>query len=137
MKMFIRGFINIVLWILCFPIYVLLSPYRYYKGVRGFDDRLYYFAIFGREVIGGLSGKVRVGTHKGSILYQTDTFEVWRTKSFRWFFRDSQKRNIASLLKMRVYNFWVDEDGYLFIKVFTNKKLIEKHINECKHEKVE
>ena len=137
MKKFLKELLNIVAWVLCFPIYVLLSPYRYYKGIRGFDDRLYYFVTFGREIIGGLSGKVRIGTNSKHVIYQSEKFELWRTKSFRWLFHDSEGRNISSLMKMRVYNFWVDEDGYLFIKVFTNKKLIEKHINECKHEKVE
>ena len=129
-KKFLKELLNIVMWILYLPFYVLQAPYRYYKLFRGFYDRLFYFVIFGREIIGGLSGKVRIGTNSKSIIYQSEKFELWRTKSFRWLFHDSEGRNISSLMKMRVYNFWVDDDGYLFIKVFTNKKLIEKHTQE-------
>jgi len=118
-----KNILNIVVWLLLLPFYVLISPYLWYRELRGFDIRLNRFLTYGRVLIGGYHGKLKIGTTINNVIYQTENFDI-NGKIFDW--RDSDNKNINYLLKMRVYNYWV-EDDYLFIKVFKNDKLIEKH----------
>ena len=92
------------------------------------ETRLFNFLTLGRSLIGGYDGKIKIGTKKGNIIYQSENFG-FNGMIGKWI--DDDGRNITKLLKLRVYNYWVDEDGYLFVKVFNNPTLIDKHKKVC------
>ena len=122
---------NFILWLfLGLPMHILCSPIRWYQDILGVPQRLNRFLNFGRTVIGGYSGKLRVGTtHQNKDIIFEGEFNT---------INDSFQCNLKSCLnkylgRMRVYDYRVDEEGYLHIKVFTNPELIKKY-NETKSE---
>lgn len=117
-----KKIVNLLFCILYLPITILLSPIIWYRFIRGYTERLSIFLTFGRPVIGGFSGKLKVGTKLSNVIYQSDNFDIWGNP---FNYTDNEKRKLKHLLKMRVYNFWL-EDDYLFVKVYHNDKLIEK-----------
>ncbi|MDA3807964.1 MAG: hypothetical protein PF440_08655 [Thiomicrorhabdus sp.] len=118
----IYGVLNVFMWVLVLPLFILYSPIRWYRYIRGYEKRLYYFLTFGRALIGGYHGKLKVGTRKDNVIYETDDFDTWGN-TFKQ--KDNEGRNIKTLLKMKVYDYWL-EDDYLFVKVFRNDKLLSK-----------
>lgn len=120
-----KALLNIVLWLILLPFYVLISPYLWYRFLKGYDVRLSRFLTYGRDIIGGYRGKLKIGTNIHNIIYETEDFDIFGNV-FKWV--DNNNKNINYLLKMRVYKYWIEND-YLFIKVFKNEKLIDKHKN--------
>jgi len=125
-----KKILNLMAWVLVFPIYVALTPIIYYRFISNYEIRLVRLLTFGREVIGGYDGKLRIGTNRGDVMYQTENFDI-SGRIGKW--HDNYDNNITVLLKMKVYNYWIDEDGYLFIKVYNNERLI-RLFNETKKE---
>ena len=103
---------------LILPLFILASPYTWYRSMRGFTEQLSIFLNFGREVIGGFRGKIKIGINPENILYENDEYNLLTLNG-------ESRKKLKYLLKMRVYCFYTIDD-YLFVKVFHNKKLIEK-----------
>lgn len=124
--------LNVVVWLLILPFYVIISPYLWYRHLRGFDMRLFGFLTYGRPLIGDYCGRIKVCTHSNNSIYESDSFCILG-KIGKW--HDFDNKNITQLLKMKVYNYWV-EDDYLIVKVYTNDKLINKLMKDyLKNEK--
>ena len=116
--------LNVLMWIVFFPVYLLLSPLSYIYIATDKRIRLGHFLSFGRDVIGGYSGKLRVGTthKKEDIIFETDGYNTMLDN-----FQCGKESQLNKyLLEMKVYDFRIDEEGYLHIKVFTNEKLLKK-----------
>jgi len=114
----LKQFFNLISWVLILPLFILMSPYVWYRTMRGFGERLSIFLNFGREVIGGFRGKIKIGTNPEDILYENDNYNILTLNH-------EPRKQLRHLLKMRVYCFYTVDD-YLFIKVFYNDKLIKK-----------
>ena len=113
-----RKLCNLIGWVLILPLFILASPYTWYRSMRGFTEQLSIFLNFGREVIGGFRGKIKIGINPENILYENDEYNLLTLNG-------ESRKKLKYLLKMRVYCFYTIDD-YLFVKVFHNKKLIEK-----------
>ena len=122
-----KRILNVIGWIVLFPLYwVFVAPYNYYCMLRGYRKKLSLFLDFGRVCIGGYSGKLRIGTtHANKDLLFESVKEGYNTidDGFQMY---EENRLSKYLLKMKVYDYQIDEDGYLHIKVFRNDKLIKK-----------
>ena len=118
-----KKILNIILIIISLPMFILLSPYIWFRFFTSQNINLFRFLTYGRTLIGGYHGKLKIGTNINNVIYETENFDI-EGKPFNWI--DDENRNITQLLKMRVYCYWVEND-YLFIKVFRNDKLIKKH----------
>lgn len=128
MKKVLYKIFNTLVWIAMLPFVFILSPYMWYKTFTGKELQLFYLLSFGRTTIGGYTGKLKVGTNMNNVIYETNDCDLfWRFGSFV----DGGEKNIKYLLKMKVYNYWI-EDDYLFVKVFKNDKLIKKHQDNYK-----
>ena len=128
MKKTVYIILNFLSWVATLPFVFILSPYIWYKAMTGKELQLKYLLTFGRSGIGGYDGKLKVGTNKNNIIYETDDCDLfWKLGVCV----DGKEMNIKYLLKMKVYNYWI-EDDYLFVKVFKNDKLIKKHYDNYK-----
>lgn len=118
MKKFFETALWIILLILFFPIYMLFTPALYISEFAlDHGRKVKKLLLFGRTVIGGYRGKLRIGTTSEHMIYQTETFGD--------LFGKNQPNKY--LMAMRVCNYRVDKDGYLFIKVSSDDRLLDKH----------
>jgi len=128
MKKTLYSVFNLLSWITILPVVFILSPYIWYKALKEYELRLKYLLTFGRLGIGGYSGKLKVGTNKNNVIYETENCDTfWKNGIVV----DDKEFNITHLMKMKVYNYWI-ENGYLFVKVFKNDNLIKKHYQNYK-----
>lgn len=116
-----KNILNFILFIILLPIIII--------RIFLMNGRVDWFLAYGRAIIGGYDGKLKIGTNSNNVIYENNNFNGFNTED-----KNTPEEMPIALRRMNVYNYWIDDDGYLFIKVFYNEKKLKKmYKSDCKY----